>query len=242
MIVLALDTATARTSVAVVGMLDGREVSAQVDHVDARRHAEVLPRLIRTALDQAAIGIDRVDIVACGVGPGPFTGLRVGVATALAIGAGRSIPVVGLCSLDVIADEATRTLREPVTVLTRARRGEVAWATYDTDGNRIDGPVIRKEDGLRVDGHCVGDAGPVDVVGYPSAAVLAGIVLGRLAAGEGIPELVEYPEDPAEGSGASTARVLSARLLEDRVLLPPVPIYLRRPDAVVPMALRGDAS
>lgn len=228
--ILALDTATAATSVAVVG--EGLAVERHV--VEGRRHAESIAPLITEALDVAGVGPGDLDLVACGVGPGPFTGLRVGVATAVAMAAGCGIPAVGVCSLDVIARSALRETPVPLTVLTRARRAEVCWATYDASGLRIAGPLIRREP-LEVVGRCVGDAGPVDSVAYPRAVDLADLVLERLAAGERIPTDLVLPEDDSSASGAPTAELLEARVRAGLVLLPPQPIYLRRPDAVAPV-------
>ena len=96
--ILAFDTSTALTSVAVI---DAGQVVSERVHLDARRHAEVLAPMLSDVLP----GLDRygVTAVACGVGPGPYTGLRVGIASALAMGAAWSIPVHGLCSLDALA-------------------------------------------------------------------------------------------------------------------------------------------
>lgn len=230
--VLAVDTSTAATSIAVV------DSSTRVErhHIDARRHAEVIEPLLREVLADAGVSPAEVDLVACGVGPGPFTGLRVGISAALAFGFARSIPVVGACSLDVTARRATATLGRPVTVLARARRAELCWATYDAHGVRLTGPVIRREP-VEVAGACVGDAGPIDEVMYPHALDLADLVMERLAAGEGLPHDIALPEEAAGDNGASAADVLARRIAEDRWLLPPRPIYLRRPDAVVPAGL-----
>ena len=227
--VLAIDTATAATSVAVVG--DG--LAVQHDVIDARRHAEAIAPLISASIAEARIAAGSIDLVACGVGPGPFTGLRVGLATALGFATARGIPAVGVCSLDVIARAALDDLPAPITVLTRARRAELCWATYDGAGARTAGPLIRREP-IDVEGRCVGDAGPISEVVYPSAAVLAALVLERLEAGEPLPGDVDLPEEAAAASGAATADVLEQRVRAGLVLLPPRPIYLRRPDAVPP--------
>lgn len=239
MLALAIDTATSATSVAVVSD-DGR-VRSHMQVVDARRHVETLSPLIREVLQDAGVEMTALDIVACGVGPGPFTGLRVGIATALAIGEGLDIPVVGVCSLDVVARMAVRDHGVPVTVLTRARRAEFCWAEYDERGLRSAGPLIKNEVDLAIDGLAVGDSGPVRHVMHPSAADLADLVLERLAAGERIPATVVLPEEDAGQSGTASARILQERARRGLLLLPPVPIYLRRPDAVVPASVMGGA-
>ena len=229
MLLLALDTATAGTSVAIVGEHGGAAVREQFDVLDARRHAESLPVLVGAALD--LVGDASIDMVACGVGPGPFTGLRVGIATALAFGTARDIPVVGACTHDVIARTAQNEVPGPVTVLTRARRAELAWASYDAQGRRTQGPLIGREP-FRVAGRCVGDAGPVEAVVHPRAVDLADLVLERLASGEPLPGDMDLPEAAATDSGSPAADMLGERVRAGLVLLPPRPIYLRRPDAV----------
>ena len=237
--ILAIDTATAATSVGVVDSDGAVRREAQI--VEGRRHAEVMAPLIRDVLADAGVDVRSIDLVACGVGPGPFTGLRVGIATAIAIAEGRGVPVVGACSLDVIARQAVRDRPGPVTVLTRARRAELCWAAYDQHARRIAGPLIRPEGNLDIHGYAAGDSGPVDTVMYPRAAILADLVAERLAAGEPLPTSVILPEESAADSGAATADVLLDRVDRGLVLLPPLPIYLRRPDAVVPASLAGGA-
>jgi len=237
--ILAIDTATAASSVAVVD--SGGAVRCEAQVIDARQHAEAIAPLIRGVLADAGIDASALDLVACGVGPGPFTGLRVGIATGIAIAEGRGIPVVGACSLDVIARRAVRDRFAPVTVLTRARRAELCWAAYDEHAQRIAGPLIRSEHALDVDGYVVGDAGPVDVVMYPQAADLADLVAERLVGGEPLPDMVDLPEEGARDSGAATADILFDRARRGLVLLPARPLYLRRPDAVVPASMGGGA-
>ena len=93
-----------------------------------------------------------LDAVVTGLGPGPFTGLRVGVVTAAALADARGLPVVGVCSLDAIGSGAR-------TVVTDARRKEVYWAAYDEDGARTDGPGRRPPRGARPPGPFVGRPG-----------------------------------------------------------------------------------
>ena len=228
MIVLALDTATAATTVALVG--EGlRDESTEVD---ARRHAEALPVLVRRLLADSGVGLADVGLIACGVGPGPFTGLRVGVSFARATAAGLGVPVVGACTLDVIASGSMAG--GPLTVVTRHRRAEVAWATYAKgDGiERTSGPLIAPEASFERLGTVVGDIPDVDVPARPSSAELGALVLARLAAGEPIPARISWPHDAAGGSGAPAERILAGRAAAGLQLLPALPLYLRRPDAV----------
>ncbi|MBI5341349.1 MAG: tRNA (adenosine(37)-N6)-threonylcarbamoyltransferase complex dimerization subunit type 1 TsaB [Mycolicibacterium rufum] len=136
-LVLAIDTATPAVTAGVVRLGDEVELLAEQVTVDPRAHAERLTPNIVAALADAGVGVDELDGVVVGCGPGPFTGLRVGMATAAAFGHALGLPVRGVCSLDAIA---VGTAGE-VLVVTDARRREVYWARY-RDGARVDGPAV----------------------------------------------------------------------------------------------------
>ncbi|MDY6997738.1 MAG: tRNA (adenosine(37)-N6)-threonylcarbamoyltransferase complex dimerization subunit type 1 TsaB [Actinomycetota bacterium] len=137
-LVLAIDTATPAVTAGVVRTgATGIEVLAERVTVDARAHAEQLTPNIVGALEDAELAADRLDAVVVGCGPGPFTGLRVGMATAAAFGHAIGVPVRGVCSLDAIAAGTAGD----VLVVTDARRREVYWARY-RDGVRVDGPAV----------------------------------------------------------------------------------------------------
>jgi tRNA threonylcarbamoyl adenosine modification protein YeaZ len=138
-IALAIDTATPAVTAGIV-KLDGLQVLAEQVTVDARAHAEQLTPNVLGALADAGLTTDDLGAVVVGCGPGPFTGLRVGMATAAAYGHALGIPVHGVCSLDAIGIESTGTTSE-VLVVTDARRREVYWARY-RDGVRVDGPAV----------------------------------------------------------------------------------------------------
>src|SRR6478672_6002499 len=114
------------------------------------KHGEQLAPLITQAFERAGIARQDLTAIAVGVGPGPFTGLRVGLVTARTLAFVLEIPVYGVCSLDVLALEAARGARPVGTdfvVATDARRKEVYVATYDDQGSRLDGPqVVRPAD------------------------------------------------------------------------------------------------
>lgn len=137
--VLAIDTATPAVTAAVVRRDDiGRiAVAGQRVSVDARAHAELLTPNVLAALAEARLTMADLVAVVVGCGPGPFTGLRVGMATAAAYGHALGVPVYGVCSLDAIG---VLTSGE-VLVVTDARRREVYWARY-RDGLRVDGPGV----------------------------------------------------------------------------------------------------
>ena len=203
---LALDTATAAVTVA---LHDGEQVVASATRVDPMRHGELLAPLITEVL--AGAGAVRQDLtaVAVGVGPGPFTGLRVGLVTARTLGAVLEIPVYGVCTLDVLAVAAVDAgaVDGPFLVATDARRKEVYWASYGDQGERLDGPHVSKPDQVRTDRPVVGRGATM----YPDA----------------FPNPVG-PELP-------DAAVLAQALSDERVVpLDPEPLYLRRPDAATP--------
>ncbi|BBY95943.1 tRNA (adenosine(37)-N6)-threonylcarbamoyltransferase complex dimerization subunit type 1 TsaB [Mycobacterium gallinarum] len=137
-LILAIDTATPAVTAGVVRR-DGDtiEVLAQRVTVDARAHAEQLTPNAVGALADAGVGVEDLAAVVVGCGPGPFTGLRVGMATAAAFGHALGVPVHGVCSLDAIAIVGGGNLL----VVTDARRREVYWARY-RDGVRVEGPAV----------------------------------------------------------------------------------------------------
>lgn len=163
MLVLGLDTATAAVSVAVTR--DGH-LLAEAAVPEARRHAELLAPLVAEVL--AGAGVDRSELthVVVGVGPGPFTGLRVGVVTARVLGAALGIPVLGVCSLDAMA--LASGLEGPFHVATDARRKEVYVADYDSrDGRpvRVSGPDVQRP--VEGTGRVVGEGALLYPLGEP---------------------------------------------------------------------------
>ena len=128
--VLAIDTSTSRTSVAIVQ--DGK-VLFNGFRDGATAHGPSLPALV-----QEALAVSDVDEVVVGMGPGPFTGLRVGIAFAQSFALAREIPVRGVCSLDAIAAQVTD---KDFIITVDARRKEVYWARY-TDGVRVGDPAV----------------------------------------------------------------------------------------------------
>ncbi|MGC1208103.1 MAG: tRNA (adenosine(37)-N6)-threonylcarbamoyltransferase complex dimerization subunit type 1 TsaB, partial [Ornithinimicrobium sp.] len=129
---LAIDTSTSLIGAA---CLRGGEVLSEVTVADARRHGELLAPAIREALRRCGGDIGDLEQIVVGVGPGPFTGLRVGITTGLVMGHALGIPVVGVCSLDAIATQAARGVATQrgwpeLLVATDARRKEVYWARY----------------------------------------------------------------------------------------------------------------
>ncbi len=209
-----MDSATPAITAAAVEIAGDGTVTmlAQRVTIDARAHGELLAPAIAAVL--AEIGKAPADLGAlvAGVGPGPFTGLRVGLMTAAAMSDVLGIPAYGVCTLDGIGCATSGR----VLVATDARRREVYWAVYD-DGRRITDPSVSKPAELDLPDDVEAAAGDgallyADVIGlplraeprYPGAVALAAVAADRIIAGA--------PSDPL------------------------TPLYLRRPDAVEPGA------
>jgi tRNA threonylcarbamoyl adenosine modification protein YeaZ len=201
-LLLAFDTATPAVTAA---LHDGQRVLAETSTVDARRHGELLAPSIAKVL----AGAEPRDLtaIAVGVGPGPFTGLRVGVVTARVFGRTLGIPVHGVCTLDALARAAVdaHATDQDFLAVTDARRKELYWARYSAAGERLDGPAVSRPDDL------------------PAGLPIAGQAVSLYPAlGESI-----WPEHPS-------AAVLATLAAEGQGQLPPEPLYLRRPDAQIP--------
>lgn len=129
---LAIDTSTSRTSVAIV---DGGALLWHGYRDGATSHGDALPALVSEGLTTQPI----VEQVVVGMGPGPFTGLRVGIAFARTFALARTIPIIGICSLDAIA--ALVHEEDDFIIATDARRKEIYWARYQS-GIRVEGPSV----------------------------------------------------------------------------------------------------
>ncbi|TDD20389.1 tRNA (adenosine(37)-N6)-threonylcarbamoyltransferase complex dimerization subunit type 1 TsaB [Nonomuraea diastatica] len=209
MLVLAFDTATPAVTAA---LHDGERVLAESTTIDARRHGELLAPTIERVLAESGASLRDVTAVVAGSGPGPYTGLRVGLMTAQGLSTTLGVPSYGVCTLDAVAFGSG--LAEPFLVATDARRKEVFWGRYADMRTRVEGPFVHRPAEVPVEGLPVVGAGAAlypeiygnrsDVPPYPDAGALAALAAERLA--EGAP------------------------------LDPPRPIYLRRPDAVAPGA------
>ncbi|MDN0195166.1 tRNA (adenosine(37)-N6)-threonylcarbamoyltransferase complex dimerization subunit type 1 TsaB [Streptomyces sp. S.PNR 29] len=208
MLLLALDTATPAVTVA---LHDGTDVIASSSQVDARRHGELLLPAIDRVLAEAGPGLDAVTGIVAGIGPGPYTGLRVGLMTADTLGLALGVPVHGLCTLDGLAYASD--LEGPFVVATDARRKEVYWARYADSRTRVTDPAVDR---------------PADIAdqveGLP--AVGAGALL--------YPGTFPKAHEPEHVSAAALARLAAEKLAAGEELPAPRPLYLRRPDAQVP--------
>lgn len=208
MLVLAVDTATPAVTAGVVAVAGARlDVLAERVTVDAKAHGELLTPHILAALDAAGHRLADVDAIVCGAGPGPFTGLRAGMATAAALGHALDVPVHPVCTLDAIAVAATEAGTGLLLVATDARRKELYWATYDEDGRRTAGPAVGKPADLPQPNRRAGATIYADVLTMPHTGD-------------------EYPTPAGLVRAADLASPPR----------PFTPLYLRRPDATEPGA------
>ena len=216
---LGIDTSTSAIAVAVS---DGDETLVR-ERIDPLGHSEHLAPLIAEALQDKGIQPADLTVIAVGNGPGPFTGLRVGMVTGLTMGHALGIPVVGVCSLDVLAAQADAADGSEFLVASDARRKEVYWAVYAGGSPfpvRLTDPAVSES-----------------VRSLPSVG--RGAVL--------YPDLLSHEHLARRGGGADgpvldvDAGVLLA-VVESRLAagddLPVEPLYLRRPDALT-LAERG---
>lgn len=208
MLLLALDTATPAVTVA---LHDGTDVVASSSQVDARRHGELLLPAVDRVLAEAGTRLDAVTGIVVGIGPGPYTGLRVGLMTADTFGLALGVPVHGLCTLDGLAYASD--LDVPFVVATDARRKEVYWARYADSRTRVTDPAVDRPAEIA-------DA----VAGLP--AVGAGALL--------YPGTFPKAHEPEHVSASALASLAVRKLAAGEELPPPRPLYLRRPDAQVP--------
>ena len=208
MLVLGFDTSTPTVTVA---LYDGASVLAAAERPEGQRHAELLAPAIAAVLAETGATPGDLTHVAVGVGPGPFTGLRVGLMTARAMTHALSIPLLGVVSHDALAAAAGDG---PLVVVTDARRKEVYWSSYDDDLQRVAGPGVERPVAL---------AERLRGSGFEGRLVGAGAAAYRA-------ELADWTAaGPDAPSGGEIAALAVAGRTADVA-----PLYLRRPDAVVP--------
>jgi tRNA threonylcarbamoyl adenosine modification protein YeaZ len=184
-LVLAIDTATPAVTAGVVE-LEQQSTTVLAERVtqDARAHGELLTPHVLDAVSRSGITLRDLTAVVCGVGPGPFTGLRAGIVTAAALAHSLDIPAYPVCSLDAIAADSVAgpDSAGPFLVVTDARRKEVYWAAYDAAGRRTHGPDVAKPADLDSTVRRVEHAhpSPAGLVRVAAAAVLGGEKPGPL--------------------------------------------------------------
>ncbi len=207
MLLLALDTSTSAITVA---LHDGARVLAEATTLDARAHGERLAPGIREVLEAAGATPGELTHVVCGLGPGPFTGLRVGIVTARVLALVTGAALHGVCSLDALAAAGPEG---EVLVATDARRKEVYWARYAVSPGSVralSAPAVTK---------------PAELA--PQVRALPTVGRGPVL----YPGLFPAPVDVRDVSAAALADLAVARLAAGEALADREPLYLRRPDA-----------
>jgi tRNA threonylcarbamoyl adenosine modification protein YeaZ len=213
-LVLALDTASAAVTAGVVAVHDdGPRLLAERVTLNARAHGELLAPSVADCLRSAGVGPRDLAAVVAGLGPGPFTGLRVGLVTAGSLGDALGIPTYGVCSLDAVARDAGPGR---VLVAGDARRREIYWARYD-DGARRAGPAVDRPGDVPLD--------EVDAMAGAGARLYADVL--------GLPL-----RDADHPSPLGLVRCAWDRLTSGASSEALTPLYLRRPDATEPGAAK----
>ncbi len=206
-LVLGIDTST----VVCAGLARGGEVVASAMVDDSRAHVEQLMPLVTRLLRDEGLAVHDLGAVAVGVGPGPFTGLRVGVVAACVLAEALQVPVRGVCSLDALAVQAVTAglVDTDFVVASDARRRELYWARYDRTGARVGEPQV---------------SAPGELPALPTCGPGATVHV--------------IPGTTVDGAHMLDAGVLaaSAWTLPDVGL---EPLYLRRPDAEAPKARKS---
>jgi tRNA threonylcarbamoyladenosine biosynthesis protein TsaB len=216
-VVIVIDTSTPAVTVAVAAIgPDGVEVRSQRVSVDARAHGELLGPGVEAVLAEADARPGDLAAIVAGLGPGPFTGLRVGLVTAASFGQALGIPTYGVCSLDGIGAATSGV----TLVATDARRKELYWAVY-VDGVRRYGPAVNR---------------PADI---PDQLTEHSGQIPRLAVGDGAPALettMPVRLEPRYPDATLLVLLAAERVHSGAPSEALTPIYLRRPDAVEPGA------
>ncbi|MDZ7674349.1 MAG: tRNA (adenosine(37)-N6)-threonylcarbamoyltransferase complex dimerization subunit type 1 TsaB [Acidimicrobiales bacterium] len=232
MLILGVTTATKQVGCAIGGH---EGVLASAHSARGKRHAETLAPSIDFVRRQARIELDEISVMAVDIGPGLFTGLRVGIAAAKAMAHALRVPMVGISSLDLLAWPLRHSDRELVAVVD-ARRGEVFHARYKpTPGGvqRLTEPVVTKPEELRA-----------ELQASDSEFLLIGD--GALRYAEQWEDMVrvEVAEQfLAHPNAASLVQLAHARAIREDFVQPwqLEPLYLRPPDAEINWVTRDGA-
>lgn len=206
MLLLAIDTAGYDCAAAVLDMRTGHVIS-EVCETIGRGHAERLMEIIDAALDAASIELSALGRIAVTVGPGSFTGIRVGVAAARGLGLALAVPVVGVTTLEVMARAATAASGRGAIAVIDAKRGEVYLQAFDAAGNAASEPMLLTVAQAR---EFVDNNSEYEATGSGIAA------LAPQSTGQSVPD--RFAVALVASIGARTQRA-------------PKPLYLRGPDA-----------
>ncbi len=227
MLILGIESATEQVGVAIGGH---EGVIATFEVTRGRRHAEILTPAIEFVLRNADIDVDELGCIAVDIGPGMFTGMRVGISAAKAMAQALRIPMIGISSLDLLAFPCRHTDRVVVPVID-ARKSEVSWAMY----RQVPGGVQQV---------ATPTVGPVDelvadLLARSQEALLVGDGAHRYRDEilEGYRCEIDAPVHPSVGALVELAH---AKALREEWVRPNEiePIYLRPPDAQINWATR----
>jgi len=228
-LILGIETATVQAGCAIGGH---EGVLASAHSAKGKRHAENLVPAIDFICTQAQVELDEIGLVAVDVGPGLFTGLRVGVATAKAIAFGLRVPMIAVSSLDLLAFPVRFSNRLIVAAID-ARRGELYYAFY----RQVPGGV------QRIGAHQLGSPDDLasELLATPEEVLLVGDGVHRYAESfEGLAKVELVDRANSYPSAASLVQLAHAQALREEFGRPDEiePIYLRRPDAEINWAVR----
>lgn len=232
--ILGIETSVEHVGVAVG---DSRGIRADATVSSDRRHAESLTPMIGFVMQQAGLDMRDLSAVAVDVGPGLFTGMRVGIATAQSMAWALELPVVPVCSLDALATNAEWSEVLVASVLD-ARRGEVYWSLSRPRGagrepERVSDPVVTAPDDLAV--HLVDRAEPVLCLGTGATRYRETL--------EANPSVTVAPAGLGFPRAAAVVALAVSRVAADRTVNATAvePMYLRAPDAEINWATRDGA-
>lgn len=219
---LAFDTAQGALSAAIIG---GEGVLAHRFEPRTRGHAENLMPMLEAVMAEAGLGFADLDALAVTIGPGTFTGLRVGLAAARGLALARSLPLVGVTTLEALAEPVQAGAGEAIAAAFDAKRGEIYLQTFDANHASLTEPMLVSLE--EAPAHVRGDA-----------FVCAGTGAGLLAAALGQKGIAaRLSEAPAQPDARSVGRIAAARLAArgtEAFRIAPAPLYLRAPDAKLP--------
>ena len=223
MIILGIESATSQVGCAIGGH---EGVLASTHSSRGRRHAENLTPQIDFVREQARISLNEISVIAVDIGPGLYTGLRVGVATAISMAFGLGVPMIGISSLDLLAYPVRHCAKLIVPAID-ARRGEIFHANYrQVPGGvqRISEPSVSSPDDVAAD--LLAHGNEALLVG--DGAIRYSEIFANLRGVEAAEPSMAYP------SAASIVQLAHAKALREEFVSPTElePMYLRKPDAI----------
>ncbi len=221
--ILAFDTATAACSVAL--WRDGAVRARRFEPMQ-RGQAEALMPMVNVVLASAEASYEELDLIAVTVGPGAFTGLRIGLSAARGLALAIGAPCLGVTTLEAVAHGVVAADRSGNTLLIAldAKRTDLYAQTFDGDVDPLTDAVALMPDELAA----LVPSGPVVVVGDAADTAIAALAASQRDVIRGI--------SPGVPDAATVATLAAARWRPDmKGMAPPSPLYLRPPDAVVPL-------